>query len=47
MNCLEEKILNLVKNDDELKAMSAKVRAATIANATEKIYVALMELLEK
>lgn len=47
IDSLEEKILNLVKNDDELKAMSAKVRAATIANATEKIYVALMELLEK
>lgn len=47
IDTLENKILDLVKNDDELKAMSVKVRTATIANATEKIYAALMELLEK
>lgn len=44
---LENIILKLIKDDNKLKKMGAKIRTATIANATEKIYINLMELYKK
>lgn len=47
ISMLESTLLNLAKDDEKLKNMSAKVRNATIINSTEKIYASLMKLMNK
>jgi UDP-N-acetylglucosamine:LPS N-acetylglucosamine transferase len=46
INNLENKVLELVNNDEALASMSVKVKEATISNATEIIYNSVMKLLE-